>query len=221
MVDTNSKKDLYKKIPASLKLAAAWGIATKVPNFKKFLSEIITNRMDLLVEILNKLKVKPEDLQKEMFGDIKEIAVGYITQGKIAEMAELKNLLKLSSESLKEILTLAIKEQTLNPNHTNIKSFIDKKDFGFNPAILKEDARLKEIVKETMEDLKKMPFSPNGRVLKDESKKLGDIFGIKTEMAPGEKKDPFKMDGKFGGGFNYPKFGEDDFGDDFDFGKSI
>jgi hypothetical protein len=209
------------KIPPILYFASTFGFVLKLKSFKTFLSGLANTRIDLLQEFLRELKIKPEDLQKEMFGDIKEIAVSYITQGKMQEMADLKNLLKLTPENIKAILILAIQEQTLNPNFTNIKSFIDKKDFGLNSLVLKEDVQLKEIVKNTMEDLKKMPFSPNGRVLKDESKKLGDLFGIKTEVPAGEKKDPFKFDNKFGGGFDYPKFGTDDLDDDFDFGKGI
>jgi hypothetical protein len=219
MTSTLNKKDLYKKIPGMLKIAAIFGVVSKIPNFHKYIKDLLVNRVDVAAEILLKLKVKPEELRTEMFGDIKEIAVGYITQGKIAEMVELKNLLRLTPENLKEILILAIKEQTLNPNFTNIKSFIDKKDFAFNSAVLKEDLRLKEIVQATMNDLKNMTFSPNGKDLKNEAKKLGELFGIKTEVPAGEKKDPFKFDGGLGSNkFDYPKF--DDLDDDFDFDKN-
>jgi hypothetical protein len=69
-----------------------------------------------------------------------------------------------------------------------------------------------------MDNLKKLTFSPNGRDLQSEAKKLGEIFGIKTAVAPGEKKNDFGFGvdklGGFGGGFDYPKF--DDKFDDFD-----
>jgi len=203
-------KNLDLKIPPALLLAAKMGIAFKFPTFKTYLKDLLTNRVDAAAELLRKLNIKPEEVQAEMSEDISEVAVGYITQGKINEAAELHRILNISSEQIKNILILVIKEQVLNPNHTNVRSFIDKRDFAFNVTQLKEDLRIKEIVNEVTGNLKKLTFSPNGRDLQSEAKKLGEIFGIKAPASQGEKKNDFG----FGGGFDYPKF--DDKFDDFD-----
>jgi hypothetical protein len=179
--------DLYSKIPASLKIAAKLGLATRLPNFQIFVKDLLVNRIDLLSDILKKLEIKPESFQVEMFGDISSIAADYITQGKTDKAIQVVQVLKLNKEICRNILLNALHDVAINID--GIKNFTNNGLTGLKISDLKNDDEIKTLVKSLVEDLENSKYSVGGKDNKKEAETLGIFFGVRQ---------PKKIENKFG-----------------------